>query len=94
MKRKRMWQQLAVIFVLIGLATLIGCSSADQTFSGTLEQTDKGLVLKTSDGANTYRVVDNPNLRPLAGKSVKLMGSLMDRDSGKAINVKSFEVVE
>ena len=94
MKHNRVWQPLAVIFVLISLAALIGCSSADQTFTGTMEQTDKGLVLKTSDGANTYRVVDNPDLRALAGKSVKLTGSLMDRESGKAIAVKSFEVME
>jgi hypothetical protein len=94
MKRNTMWSTLAVLFLVAGFLTLMGCSAADQAFTGTLEQTDKGLVLKTSDGANTSRVVDNPDLRALAGKSVKLTGSLMDREAGKAINVKSFEVME
>lgn len=94
MKRKRVWQGLTVIFVMFGLVAMIACSAAEQTFTGTVEQTDKGLVFQTSDGAATYRVVDNPDLRALVGKSVKLTGSLMDRQAGKAINVKSFEVLE
>lgn len=94
MKLKSVWQGLTVIFVLFGIMAMIGCSAAEQTFSGTMEQTDQGLVLMTSDGAKSYRVIDNPNLRTLAGKSVKLTGSLMDRAIGKSINVKNFEVLE
>ena len=94
MKGKTMWHKLAVLFLVAGSVALIGCSAADQTFTGTVEQTDMGLVLKTSDGANTYRVVDNPDVRALAGKTVKLTGTLMDREAGKAIAVTSFEVLE
>jgi hypothetical protein len=94
MKRRDFLHGLTAICVIFAMASIIGCSGADQTFTGTLEQTEKGLVLKTSDGANTFRVVDNPDVRALAGKSVKLTGSLLDRQAGKAINVKSFEVME
>lgn len=94
MKRKDLWQKLVVLFVVAGIVAVIGCSAADQSFTGTVEQTDKGLVLKSSDGTNTYRVIDNPDVRTLIGKSVKLTGSLMDRQAGKAIAVKSFEVLE
>ena len=94
MKRKSCWQGLAVIFVLFAAVALIGCSAAEQTFTGSIEQTEKGLTLKTSDGNNTYRIVENADLRALVGKSVKVTGSLMDRQAGKSIHVKSFEVVE
>jgi hypothetical protein len=94
MKRKSFLQGLTVVFVLFAVVALIGCSAAEQTFTGTVEQTEKGLALKTSDGANTYRIVENPDVRALVGKSVKLTGSLMDREAGKSIHVKSFEVVE
>ena len=94
MKRQSLWQGLAVIFVFFAILAMIGCSAAEQTFTGTLEQTEKGLTLKTSDGNNTYRIVENPDLRALVGKSVKLTGSLMAREAGKSIHVKSFEVVE
>lgn len=94
MKRKILWHRLAVLLVVAGFLALTGCSAADQTFTGTVEQTDKGLVLKASDGANTYRVIDNPDVRALVGKSVKLTGTLMDREAGKSIRVTSFEVLE
>ena len=94
MKQKSLWQGLRVIFVFFAIVVVIGCSAAEQTFTGTVEQTEKGLAFKTSDGANTYRIIENPDLRAMVGKSVKLTGSLMDRQAGKSINVKSFEVVE
>ena len=94
MKRNSYCQGLTVVFVLFAIVTMIGCSSAEQTFTGTLEQTENGLTLETSDGSNTYRIIDNPDLRALVGKSVKVTGSLMDRQAGKSIHVKSFEVIE
>lgn len=94
MQRKTMWRKLTVLLVMAGFAVLIGCAAADQTFTGTVEQTDKGLVLKTGDGVTTYRVIDNPDVRALVGKSVKLTGTLMEREAGKAIAVTSFEVLE
>jgi len=94
MQRKTMWRKLTVLFAVAGFVALMGCSAADQTFTGTVEQTDMGLVLKTSDGANTYRVIDNPDVRDLVGKSVKLTGTLMEREAGKSIAVTGFEVLE
>ena len=94
MKRETTWRKLTVLFVVAGFVALMGCSAADQTFTGTVEQTDMGLVLKTSDGADTYRVIDKPDVRALVGKKVTLTGTLMERESGKAISVSSFEVLE
>ena len=94
MKRKNVGRKLAALFVVVGLVAVVGCSGADQSFTGILEQTDKGMVLNSSEGANTYQVIENPNVRALLGKSVRLTGSLLDRHAGKAIAVKSFEVLE
>ncbi|MGD8242001.1 MAG: hypothetical protein PVF59_04190 [Desulfobacterales bacterium] len=94
MKRNSLWQGLTVIFVLLAIVALIGCSATEQTFTGTMEKTETGLFLKTSEGSNTFRVEYKPDLVALEGKSVKLTGSLMDREAGKTIRVVSFEVLE
>ena len=86
----RTWIMLALMAILL---TAIGCAGGEQTFTGTVEKTDQGLVLKTADGAGTYRLVENKDLYALEGKTVKLTGSLMERESGKAIAVTRFEVV-
>ena len=94
MKCKNVGRKLAALFVGVVLIAAIGCSAADQTFTGILEQTDNGLVLNAGEGANTYRVIANPDVLALLGKSVKLTGNLLDRQAGKTIEVKSFEVLK
>ena len=94
MKCKNAGRKLAVLFVVVGLIAVIGCSAADQSFTGILEQTDQGLVLNSSEGANTYSVIENADVRALLGKTVKLTGSLLDRQAGKTISVKSFEILK
>lgn len=94
MKCNSVGRKLAALFVVVILIAVIGCSAADQTFTGVLEQTDNGLVLNSSEGASSYRVIENPDVLALIGKSVKLTGSLLDRQAGKTISVKSFEVLE
>jgi hypothetical protein len=94
MKCKNVGRKLAALFVVVVLIAAIGCSAADQTFTGILEQTETGLVLNSSEGANTYRVIANPDVLALLGKSVKLTGNLLDRQAGKTIEVKSFEVLK
>ena len=94
MKCKNAGRKMVVLFVVVGLVAVIGCSAADQTFTGILEQTDTGLVLNAGEGANSYRVIENPEVLALLGKTVKLTGSLLDRQAGKIISVKSFEVLE
>jgi hypothetical protein len=94
MKRNSLWQGLTVIFVLLAFVALIGCSATEQTFTGNIEKTETGLILKTSDGSSTYRIEYKPDLVAMEGKSVKLTGSLMDREVGKTIRVVNFEVLE
>ena len=94
MKRKTMGRTLITLLLISSLVALIGCAGAEQTFTGTMEKTEKGLVLKADDGATTFRIIENKDLYALVGKTVKLTGSVMERESGKAISVTKFEVVE
>ena len=94
MKRNTMGRTLITLFLIAGLVTMIGCAAADQTFTGTVEKTDKGLVLKSADGTSIFRLIENKDLYALEGKTVKLTGSLLQRESGKAISVTKFEVVQ
>jgi hypothetical protein len=93
MKSNAIGRTLITLALIAGLLALIGCAGGEQTFTGTVEKTDKGLVLKTDDGSGPYRLVENKDLYALEGKTVKLTGSLMERESGKAISVARFEVV-
>jgi len=93
MKKDSVGRILIAMILIAGLVAVIGCAGAEQTLTGTVEKTDTGLVLKTDDSVGTYRIVENKDLYALAGKSVKLTGSLMDRENGKSIFVKHFEVV-
>jgi hypothetical protein len=93
MKSNAIGRTLITMALIAGLLTLIACAGAEQTYTGTVEKTDKGLVLKTDGGAGPYRIIENKDLYALEGKTVKLTGSLMDRESGKALSVKHFEVV-
>ena len=93
MKRNPIVRTLIMLVLMAGLLVAIGCAGGEQTFTGTVAKTDQGLVLKMADGAGTYRIVENKDLYALEGKTVKLTGSLMDRESGKAIAVTHFEVV-
>ena len=93
MKRNPIVRTLIMLVLMAGLLVAIGCAGGEQTFTGSVEKTDQGLVLKTADGAGTYRLVENKDLYALEGKTVKLTGSLLERESGKAIAVTHFEVV-
>jgi hypothetical protein len=93
MKRNPVVRTWIMLVLIAGLLTLAGCAGGEQTLTGTVEKTDQGLVLKTADGAGTYRLVENKDLYALEGKTVKLTGSLMERESGKAIAVTHYEVV-
>jgi len=93
MKSNAFGRTLTTLTLIAGLLIMIGCAGAEQTFTGTVEKTDRGLVLNTDDGAGSYRLVENKDLYALEGKTVKLTGSVMERDSGNAISVARFEVV-
>jgi hypothetical protein len=84
---------LIVLFLLAGGVTLLGCAAAEQTITGTVEKTDTGHFLKTSDGANSYQLVENQDFSTMVGKNVAITGTLLERSAGNYISVTRFEVL-
>lgn len=94
MKSNVIGRTLLILCLLVGMVAFVSCSGGEQTITGIVEKTDTGHVLAASDGTNRYNLVENQDFSSMVGKTVKLTGTLMDRVSGKAIAVTSFEVVE
>ena len=84
---------LALFLLIVALWFIIGCSSGDQTITGTVVQTEAGYVLVTDGGASAYRLDDNLDMTAMAGKTIKATGTLMERTASKSITVTRFEVV-
>src|SRR5210317_1963179 len=84
---------LIVLLLMAGVVALIGCAAAEQTITGTVEKTDAGHYLKTSDGAATYQLVENQDFSTMVGKNVAITGTLLERSAGNYISVTRFEVV-
>ena len=93
MKINTTGRTLIVLFLIGCLVALFGCAGGEQTITGIVEKTDTGHILKASDGGATYKLVENQDFSSMEGKTVKVTGTLMDRESGKAISVTHFEVV-
>lgn len=86
-------RMLIVLFLLAGGVALLGCAAAEQTITGTVEKTDTGHFLKTSDGANSYQLVENQDFSTMVGKNVAITGTLLERSNGNYISVTRFEVL-
>lgn len=84
---------LIVLFLMAGGVALIGCAGGEQTITGTVEKTDAGHLLKASDGAATYQLVENQDFSAMVGKKVAITGTLLERSTANYISVTRFEVV-
>jgi hypothetical protein len=84
---------LAVLLLIVMLWFTAGCSSGEQTLTGTVVKTDRGFMLVTDRGAHTYRLDDNRDMSAMVGKTIKVTGSLMERSASKSITITRFEVV-
>ena len=92
MKRKHLMWKLLAIVTIIGLLTVAGAMAAEETLTGTIEQSDQGIVLSADDG-ETY-MVQGQDLSDMVGKSVKATGTLAEGTSGKTITVSSVEEIK
>jgi len=93
MKIHSICRRFAMLFLMVGFLALIGCAAAEQTITGSVEKTDTGHFLKTSDGANRYQLVENQDFSAMVGKNVAITGTLLERSAGNYISVTRFEVV-
>ena len=94
MKIHSICRKFSMLFLMVGFLALIGCAAAEQTITGTVEKTDTGHFLKTSDGANSYQLVENQDFSAMGGKKVAITGTILERSAANYISVTRFEVVD
>ncbi|RTZ96823.1 MAG: hypothetical protein DSY90_09410 [Deltaproteobacteria bacterium] len=67
------------------LVTFIGCTGKDmKVVTGTIEQTDDGLVLRTDTNEYTTAGAD---IAALVGKKVEVTGMITEGTAGKIFNI-------
>lgn len=93
MKTHSICRRFAMLFLMVGFLALIGCAAGEQTITGTVEKTDQGHLLKASDGAATYQLVENQDFSSMVGQKVAITGTILERTAGNYISVTRFEVV-
>lgn len=80
------WIVVVLVFSFLAATAAI---AGEQSITGTVEQTDQGIVISSDDGA-TY-MVEGKDLSDMVGQSVKATGTLAESESGKSITVTSVE---
>jgi hypothetical protein len=92
MQRKRTIWTLLVVAAIVGLLSVGVALAAEETISGTVEQSAQGFVISADDG-QTY-MVQGSDLSGMVGKSVKATGTLEESQSGKTIKVTKIEEIK
>lgn len=92
MTRKQLFWKLLAVVAVVGLLLASNAAAADEeTISGTIMETDQGIVLSADDGA-TFKV-EGQDLSDMVGKNVAITGTLTEGESGKTITVISVEEI-
>ena len=84
-------KKLSIISIVLVVAFIasMGIALADEaTVTGTVEQSDAGLVLNADDG--TY-VLAGEDASAMVGKKVTAVGTISEGDAGKILTVTSIE---
>lgn len=89
--KTKMMKIACVMLVAAFLVTPFALAS-DQSITGTVEQTDNGIVI-AADNGDTY-IVMGQDLTEMVGKTVKATGTLAEGDSGKTLTITSVEEVK
>lgn len=89
---KRKLTKLLAIMLIFGLFIVSNTVAGEASITGTVEKTDKGVVISADDG-NTYNVM-GADLTEMIGKPVKATGTLTDSADGKVLTVISVEPVQ
>lgn len=83
---------LLLCILAISLATVIGCARKDmKIITGTIEQTDNGLVVKTDSGE--YATV-GADIAALVGKKVEVTGMVTEGTEGKVFNIVGIKEIK
>lgn len=81
-----------VCALMISLVGAVGMTvAAEEVVTGTVEQTDAGLVIMAENGSF---IIAGQDLSEMVGKKVKVTGTISEAEAGKTINVMAVEPLE
>lgn len=83
--KQLIWKLLAVVVVVGILLTTNAVAAGETAISGTIMETDNGIVLSADDGED-YKIAGK-DLTDMVGKNVHITGTLTEGGSGKTITV-------
>jgi hypothetical protein len=89
---KRNFMKTFAILLVIGLLAATGAMAGDASITGTIEQTDQGIVISSDEG-DSYIVIGK-DLSDMVGQTVKATGTLAESQEGKTLTVISIEPVQ
>ncbi len=83
---------LLLCILVISLVAVIGCARKDmKVVTGTIEQTDNGLVIKTDSGEYATAGAD---IIDLVGKKVEVTGMVTEGTAGKVFNIVGIKEIK
>lgn len=95
MKKSNIMKLLAVMLIA-GLMAAVGAVAGDISITGTVKNTDNGMMIATDDG--TFYNVMGVDLTAMIGKTIKATGTVNEEDDdatgNKVIIVNSVEPVQ
>jgi hypothetical protein len=80
------------ILLLVGFVAASVAIAGEQVITGTVQQTDQGIVISADDGSNY--MIKGQDLSGMVGKTLKATGTLEEGASGKTLTVTSVEEVD
>lgn len=86
---KRKITKLFAIMLIFSLIAATGAIAGEASITGTVQKTDKGIVIAADDGG-TYKVM-GVDLTEMIGKAVKATGTLAESPNGEVLTVISVE---
>lgn len=89
--RKKVAKLILLALVVSFIASVAIAGDDMATITGTVAETDAGLVIKTDDGDFAVAGAD---LAALVGKKIEAIGKVSEGDAGKVFNIVSLKEVQ
>jgi hypothetical protein len=92
MKSIRKRVMTGLLAIMLGMLTAVGGAIAADSITGTITEKGDIIVLDAADGS--YVLEGNDTAPDMVGKTVKVTGTVAEKDNMKVINVLSMEEVK
>lgn len=93
MKRSSLVLRVLVCALVLGCMAGGIAMAAEETITGTVAQNDSGMIIISADDGEDY-LVEGQDLSEMVGKSVKVTGTLAEKEDVKSITVMNLEEIK